>query len=103
MERDFRPSTAKKIESAIDILEEVVKAEYERGKADSMMECGKADRPQGEWISFDLLKWGRETYACTACGESVGVPTCMGKPLFKFCPLCGAQMKGVDDETDRCR
>ena len=56
-----------------------------------------ADRPQGEWKPFDL-KWGREIYACTTCGESVEVPTCMGKPLFKFCPLCGARMKGADDE-----
>lgn len=57
---------------------------------------GKADRPQGEWKPFDL-KWGREIYACTSCGESVEVPICMNKPLFKFCPLCGAKMV-KDDE-----
>ncbi|MBQ1296163.1 MAG: hypothetical protein IIY21_19105 [Clostridiales bacterium] len=50
-----------------------------------------------EWKPFDL-KWGREIYACTSCGESVEVPTCMNKPLFKFCPLCGARMKGADDD-----
>ena len=58
-----------------------------------------ADRPQGEWKPFDLT-WGRSIYACSACGESVEVPTCMNKPLFKFCPLCGARLKGADDEDN---
>ena len=55
------------------------------------------ERVMAEWKPFDL-KWGREIYACTSCGESVEVPTCMNKPLFKFCPLCGARMKGADDD-----
>ena len=55
----------------------------------------------GEWKPFDLT-WGRSLYACSVCGEVAYLPcdAFNGKPLFKFCPNCGAKMKGADDETD---
>ena len=56
-----------------------------------------ADRPQGEWIEFDT-KWGRSFYYCTNCMETSEVPTAFGKPLYDFCPNCGARMKGADDD-----
>ena len=55
-----------------------------------------ADRPQGEWFKDD-----EGTFICSACGSGYkDQPTLMGKPMFKWCPLCGARMKGADDETD---
>ena len=53
----------------------------------------------GEWKPFDLT-WGRSLYACSVCGEVEYLPcdAFNGKPLFKFCPNCGAKMKGADDE-----
>ena len=58
-----------------------------------------ADRPQGEWKPFDL-KWGRSIWYCTACEEGVEVPCDIWthKPIYNFCPNCGAKMKGADDE-----
>ena len=57
-------------------------------------ERGKADRPQGEWLKDD-----EGTFICSACGSGYkDQPTLMGKPMFKWCPLCGARMKGADDE-----
>ena len=58
-----------------------------------------ADRPQGEWKPFDL-KWGRNIWYCTACEEGVEVPCDIWthKPIYNFCPNCGAKMKGADDE-----
>ena len=58
-----------------------------------------AERPQGEWKPFDL-KWGRSIWYCTACEEGVEVPCdiCTHKPIYNFCPNCGAKMKGADDE-----
>lgn len=58
-----------------------------------------ADRPQGEWKPFDL-KWGRSIYACSACEEAIAVPCGWsgGKPIYDYCPMCGARMKGVDDD-----
>ena len=53
-----------------------------------------ADRPQGEWFKDD-----EGTFLCSACGSGYkDQPTLMGKPMFKWCPLCGARMKGTDDE-----
>ena len=57
----------------------------------------KADRPQGEWFKDD-----EGTFICSACGSGYkDQPTIMGKPIFKWCPLCGARMKGADDEGVR--
>ncbi len=47
----------------------------------------------GRWKPFDLT-WGRSVYACTFCGEAFEVPTEDGKPMYEFCPHCGALMKG---------
>ena len=62
-------------------------------------ERGKADRPQGEWKPFDLT-WGRSIYACSVCEEAIAVPCGWsdGKPIYDYCPMCGARMKGADDD-----
>jgi len=52
------------------------------------------DRPQGEWFKDD-----EGTFICSACGSGYkDQPTLMGKPMFKWCPLCGARMKGASDD-----
>ena len=53
----------------------------------------------GEWKPFDLT-WGRSIWYCTACEEGVEVPCDIWthKPIYNFCPNCGAKMKGADDE-----
>lgn len=57
-------------------------------------EKGKADRPRGEWFKDE-----EGTFICSACGSGYkDQPTLMGKPMFEWCPLCGARMKGEDDE-----
>ena len=49
----------------------------------------------GRWKPFDRT-WGRSVFTCSACGESMEVPTEMGKPIFDSCPNCGAHM--MDEE-----
>ena len=58
-----------------------------------------ADRPQGEWKPFGLT-WGKSIYACSVCEEAIAVPCGWsdGKPIYDYCPMCGARMKGADDE-----
>ena len=51
----------------------------------------------GEWKPFDQA-WGRQIWYCTACETSMHMPTKMGKPMYEYCPYCGAKMKGADDE-----
>ena len=50
----------------------------------------------GRWKPFDLT-WGRSIYACTACGDAFEVPTECGKPMYEFCPHCGAKMDEVTE------
>lgn len=47
----------------------------------------------GKWKPWDLT-WGRSIYACTNCGDAMEVPTESGKPMYAFCPNCGARMEG---------
>ena len=52
------------------------------------------DRPQGEWkpIKASIYPYGYDV-ECSVCGHRMG--SSFG---YKFCPMCGAQMKGADDE-----
>lgn len=53
-----------------------------------------ADRPQGKWIPSDT-----DGFVCSVCRNGYrNQPTFMGKPMFEYCPVCGAHMKGADDE-----
>lgn len=39
------------------------------------------------------------TYLCSECGSGFEEqPTCMGNPMFAFCPVCGARMREVAEE-----
>ena len=67
------------IKRAIPILETLPSAETERKK--------------GKWKPFDLT-WSRSVYSCTACGKAVDIPTEMSKPIYNYCPNCGADMRG---------
>ena len=45
-------------------------------------------------------EWDGEAFVCSACGSGYkGQPTMMGKPMFEFCPVCGADMT-KDGEHD---
>lgn len=55
---------------------------------------GNPERLKGKWIES-------ETYGfiCSECGSGYkGQPTIMGKPIFEFCPICGADMRRKNDE-----
>ena len=61
---------------------------YRRG-----FEDGKADRPKGEWIYIDEPIIGNPygRYKCSKCD--------LEEPFTSdFCPNCGADMRGKDDE-----
>ena len=50
----------------------------------------------GEWEPFDLT-WGRSVYACSSCRDAMEVPTEMGRPIYDYCPNCGAKMDGGEE------
>ena len=57
-------------------------------------ERGKADRPQGEWksVKASIYPYGYDV-ECSVCGHRMG--SSFG---YKYCPMCGAHMKGADDD-----
>ena len=58
-----------------------------------------ADRPQGEWIDAEIpLESGGSMpiQACNLC--KTFYPLAYTGGGHRFCPNCGARMKGADDE-----
>jgi len=58
-----------------------------------------SDRPQGEW----LVNMPNYESICSVCGAKetdfiYGTEMWYGLGESKFCPNCGARMKGADDE-----
>lgn len=51
----------------------------------------------GEWMPNPKIGWG-ETWVCSICGEKT-TSSIVGKPRYNYCPMCGARMKGADDEN----
>lgn len=51
----------------------------------------------GRWVKLDMHPHLAD-HKCTACGESAYVPTCMGEPMYLFCPNCGALMREDGEE-----
>ena len=51
---------------------------------------------RGEWMPNPKIGWG-ETWVCSICGEKT-TSSVMGYPRYNYCPMCGAKMKGADDE-----
>ena len=47
----------------------------------------------GKWIKLDMHAHLAD-HKCTACGQECYVPTCMGEPMYIYCPNCGARMDG---------
>ena len=53
---------------------------------------------RGRWIKLDMHR-GMADHKCTACEQECYVPTCMGEPMYAFCPNCGAKME-VNSESN---
>ena len=53
---------------------------------------------RGRWIKLDMHR-GMADHKCTACKQECYVPTCMGEPMYAYCPNCGAKME-VNNESN---
>ena len=51
-----------------------------------------AEPKRGKWIKLDMHR-GMADHKCTACEQECYVPTCMGEPMYAYCPNCGAKME----------
>lgn len=54
------------------------------------------ERKNGKWLP-DNNNYYEERFICSVCGKSYKVDTCMGKPMWDFCP-CGADMREEGEE-----
>ena len=52
----------------------------------------------GRWVHHPEIGWG-STWLCSECGEKT-VETVMGEPRYKFCPMCGADMRKNGEALD---
>lgn len=51
-------------------------------------------RMRGRWMESDT-----DGFVCSVCRNGYKTqPTLMGKPMFEFCPCCGADMREGQDE-----
>ena len=56
-----------------------------------------AQPKKGRWISADAMFHGVPFY-CSECGENTR-DTVMGKPRWKYCPMCGSYNGGEKDDS----
>ena len=47
---------------------------------------------RGRWIKLDMHR-GMADHKCSVCEQECYVPTCMGEPMYAYCPNCGAKME----------
>lgn len=46
------------------------------------------ERKPGKWVH--MVGW----WECNQChAEYTDMPTCMGKVIYEYCPMCGAKME----------
>lgn len=50
---------------------------------------------RGRWIKLDMCR-GMEQYKCSVCDDATYVPEVMGRPVYNFCPNCGAKMESEE-------
>ena len=86
-------------EAAISAAKHIFKSNSEM-KAFCMMKMleelppAKPKKRTGEWQQ-DM----DGTFLCSECGSGYkDQPTLMGKPMFAFCPICGAKMTESEDK-----
>ena len=47
---------------------------------------------RGRWVKLDMHR-GMADHKCSVCKQECYVPTCMGEPMYAYCPNCGAKME----------
>ena len=73
---------------------EIIKAEaFAKGIDSERKRISDWCRPQGEWKAKSF----HECF-CEQCGFSFDIMKCDFLENMKFCPNCGARMKGAEDE-----
>ena len=51
---------------------------------------------KGRWIKLDMHR-GMADHKCSVCEQECYVPTCMGEPMYAYCPNCGSYNGGENE------
>lgn len=55
------------------------------------------ERKKGKWLESDT-----DGFVCSVCRNRYRCqPTLMGKPMFEYCPVCGADMREETDDQSK--
>ena len=66
-----------------------IEEEYGSAVQEVINSLPSAQPETGKWISADAI-FGGVPFYCSECGENTR-DTVMGKPRWKFCPMCGSR------------
>jgi len=77
--------------------------QFQDGKRSVLVDVAptiEPERKKGKWLPDNINPY-EIRFVCSECKESQAVPT-IGftayKPIWNWCPLCGADMRGGDAE-----
>ena len=88
---------------AIEAFEDVLDCDFyhvsEETPRERIEAIPSADRPRGEWIDAEIPLESGDTMPIQVCNLcKTFYPLAYTGGGHRFCPNCGAKMKGVDDE-----
>ena len=88
-DKKCRPCTASFFESILGMIDRIALQEaIARQEAIALQE-----RKTGKWIIT-----ARNGVLCSECKSGTRrMPMLLGNPLYKYCPLCGVKMEGVEE------
>ena len=91
-----------KREDAIEVVCELVPIRNDAVEiADALRALPSADRPQGEWVDAEIPLESGDTMPIQVCNLcKTFYPLAYTGGGHRFCPNCGARMKGAEDEID---
>ena len=91
---------------ALRIIDNAPAVEYTFEEAFQKTVCDQRlycpERPQGEWIGdtdYESYQGNYEAYKCSICGYGLHWRDYSNE--YKFCPNCGAKMKGDVEKDER--
>ena len=74
--------------------------EFESGKRViehlEQMPSAQPERKKGKWLECESYYYELH-FKCSVCGKNEAMPTRMYKPIWEYCPNCGAKMDGGRD------